>query len=163
MENEMKPGRELDALVAEKVMGLRKVPDHKSIELAPQSAENFKPSGYYGPFYDNANPLTGVFTWRGILPAYSTDIAAAWEVVKHFCIPFVPLYEGDVGSDIRISAIIRMEDGRWMARFDDPCGNSEGYYERSAYNDKSSSFVIADTAPHAICLAALRAVESSSI
>jgi hypothetical protein len=52
-----KPGRELDALIAEKVMG--KVDDAASLRLALEEGMEY-----------------------GAVPRYSADIAAAWEVVK---------------------------------------------------------------------------------
>lgn len=54
---DVKPGPELDALVAEKVMGL------DPLSVAAQQAKGFGHS------------------W---CPAYSTDISAAWEVVEKF-------------------------------------------------------------------------------
>lgn len=54
MGEEMKPGRELDALVAEKVMGYKVT--HNTYEMPP---------------------LRGIFTVKN----YTTDITAAWEVV----------------------------------------------------------------------------------
>ena len=61
----MEAGREMDALVAEKVMGWKRVPHaHPEIEAA---------GGMW-------------LTPRGprMCPAYSTDIAAAWGVVEWF-------------------------------------------------------------------------------
>lgn len=97
----MKPGRELDALVAEKVMGWTEV------------------CGYEGEYKGY---------WK-ILPKYSTDIAAAWAVVE------LPLFDG--------WAIGRNASGKW-----------------EVFNPWENNFVVsvADTAPHAICLAALKAV-----
>lgn len=58
----MNPGRELDALVAEKVMGWRK--------------RETPPGGHIWIDKDNLAYVPGE------LPRYSTDIAAAWEVVE---------------------------------------------------------------------------------
>lgn len=57
----LKPGRELDALVAEKVMGY----DQEQIRNAS--------------YYINEAGQT-----RHDIPSFSTDIAAAWEVVEKF-------------------------------------------------------------------------------
>ncbi len=57
----MKPGRELDALIAEKVMGI---------------PVTFEQGDYWPPARPGAN-----FSTQPIRP-YSTDIAAAWEVVE---------------------------------------------------------------------------------
>jgi len=59
----MSPGRELDALIAEKVMAWSRPVKHEGclMQLPPNSSK--------GEPYSEA-------------PNYSTDIAAAWEVVK---------------------------------------------------------------------------------
>jgi hypothetical protein len=59
-------GRQLDAAVAERVMGADK---EKEIDLAM-----LDPSGVIDSFRDTI--------WANILPHYSTDIAAAWRVVE---------------------------------------------------------------------------------
>ena len=61
----MKPGRKLDALVAEKVMGKK----------YPFLEEQYSMSG---------SPHTGP---DDVLPHFSTDITAAWLVVEKFAIP----------------------------------------------------------------------------
>lgn len=117
----MKPGRELDALVAEKVMGWRVVRE-------PQD------DGYGGP------PLPKPFLWaigdgtpavfrEGQEPqpwSPSRDIAAAWEVVEKVS-----------GSYF----ILDFDSGYWSAEF-----------------SPSGMGMRGTTAPHAICLAALKAV-----
>jgi hypothetical protein len=60
----MKPGRELDALVAEKVMGLPNVRKYMSRYV-----------------HDN-HPEKAWVTGIVDIPEYSTDISAAWEVVE---------------------------------------------------------------------------------
>jgi hypothetical protein len=96
----MKSGRELDLIVAEKVMGLTTMPER----------------GCEGPWYFTEN------RWCA-LPFYSQNISAAWEVVEKmkedFCISLI--------KDLGYSA----DFGGWLSD--------------------------ADTAPHAICLAALKA------
>jgi hypothetical protein len=111
----VKPGRELDALVAEKVMGIE-------VDRAPWGELYVGKEGY------------------DVVPAYSTDIAAAWEVVekvtreteKRFTLWQAPTY--------------------YVARFKHYDYWHEGCDSRQALQAK------ADTAPHAICLAALKAV-----
>lgn len=111
----MKPGRELDALVAEKVMG-----DY----ISDREGE---PGSWRGPDF---TPL----------PQYSTDISAAWEVVEkiinhsdYVCWELSSEWKGDGAKS----------DYPFYARF---ClGNG----------DKTAG---ADTAPHAICIAALKVV-----
>lgn len=107
----LKPGRELDLLVAEKVMGLE-------LKITPESktAYYFLPNGM-----------------KSLVPPYSTDHNAAFEVVKkmkaqHFDIDLFT----EFGNQWRCKMFIyRLKD--------------------------SISEELADTAPHAICLAALKA------
>ena len=63
----MRAGRELDALVAEKVMGM--------VDNRPsgRSGEMWGIMDWYAP---------GEPVWVGDFPLYSTDISAAWEVVE---------------------------------------------------------------------------------
>lgn len=99
----MKPGKELDALIAEKVTG-------------------WKPSGLLGK--DHKYAVKEFYE----PPHYSTDIAAAWEVVDKIA----PL------DDFRLA----FRNGEWFAEF----------------SSMINQFAQAGTAPHAICLAALKAV-----
>lgn len=108
----MKPGRELDALVAEKVMGW------KDIRFGDETSV----SGSVG----FGLPVSG--HPRRAFPPYSTDIAAAWAVVEELELPF------EIHSDDWHS--------RWDARF----------------NLDRGEWCQASTAPHAICLAALKAM-----
>lgn len=68
----MQPGRELDALIAEKVMGLTRLNCHSGdcfyrIDIVEGKEKEFK----------------------GLAKPYSTDIAAAWEVVEAALLPRV--------------------------------------------------------------------------
>ncbi len=128
----MKSGPELDEIIATQIMktNKREVQFVKSV--------------------DQKNGMVNVSTRLEYLP-YSTDIKEAWEVVEKFRIG----PDEWEHYDTIISALIRMDDGKWMARYDSTCGLDEGYYERSVYS--GSQFVIADTAPLAICLAACAA------
>lgn len=76
----MKPGRELDALVAEKVMGWAKT-NLKDWDQA------FKDE--FGFLW--AEPGHGYFKGFHTLPHYSTDIKAAWEVVEKMGTRFIHL------------------------------------------------------------------------
>lgn len=107
----MNPGRELDALVAEKVMGI----------AIPEGAD----TQYLETCMD--------------LPYYSTDIAAAWEVVEK-------LFQS--GFDLYLETFKDDEDKP-------QCRVS---FQAIDNQDKGSGPIYADTAPHAICLAALKAV-----
>ena len=102
--DELKPGWELDAEVAEKVMG---------IDLTGARPDL---------------PIRGI----GCAP-YSTDIAAAWEVWKHF-------FTGEQYTETLY---------RFTAHFQDPKDPDEPLYE---------IFQMID--PFEICIAALKATET---
>jgi hypothetical protein len=110
----MKPGRELDALVAEKVMGWMRQHDI-----------------WYGPKLKMAQAFDRP-------PNYSTDIAAAWEIVEKF---------SKLGWDVTVFSGGEMRDGDEIYAEFDPRYCDGKFALKSAY-----------TAPHAICLAALNAV-----
>lgn len=105
----MNPGRKLDALVAEKVMG-----------WALSNKESIKD----GLIYTDRG-------WTSAYPSYSTDIAAAWEVVEKFRWAEPELSWND-------------ETHSWIVHF-----------QKGMYSGYANS---AETAPHAICLAALKAI-----
>jgi hypothetical protein len=113
----MEAGRELDALVAEKVMGIKAYRVNQDMEVFTNRRQFLDKGDYwYTPSKDATHAL----------PYYSTDIAAAWLVVEKMR-----------GPDFRLN-----KDGDWVCCFGGTitfCG--EG-----------------DTAPLAICLAALKAV-----
>lgn len=120
---QMKPGRELDALVAEKVMGWRDARLHRNGPTDPcewEAWQGIPPEPEHG--------------WRTALPHYSTSIADAWQVVEW-------LAEHHDGF---VSVGVRSVD--W--------GESGDYYDHFAHTTSGES------APHAICLAALAAVGS---
>lgn len=146
-------GRELDAEVAERVMGWREVTDYgyKPPERQWHDANGFAASA-------EGNKLSDGQTLPGFSP--STKIADAWRVVEKMqgmtppdteeCSPL----EGDkwqltltMGDDWHHSKMVRGYERipKWGAIFDNGCG---GPYE------------LADTAAHAICLAALKALAS---
>jgi hypothetical protein len=102
----MKPGRELDALVAEKVTGWPAARDAKAISE----------TGYW---------TAGDERFIHGLPAYSTEIAAAWQVVEKL-----------------------IATGDW-------CDFELDYEPTLLWCCGGKTY--APTAPHAICLAALKA------
>jgi hypothetical protein len=126
----MDAGRELDALVAEKVMGWMRVNSPHKITGA-----NGEPSGL--------EPIGGGYATFAVVPHYSTDIAAAWQIVEmmerrgYWCQMRTPFQAGDGG------------DGFW-AGFT-PHGTS-------GWNGRPDHWTDATILPLAICLAALRAV-----
>lgn len=113
----MKPGREMDALVAERVFGLKYRARWFMGVIDPRSPDgtNMRPMG------DMDYPA----------PPYSTDIAAAWEVVEKFGQAFDRLY---------------FSGGKWECWIEPSVG------------ERAQEF--GDSAPHAICLAALSAVQA---
>lgn len=121
--SEMKPGRELDALIAERVMGYRR------LEAYP-FREGF-------PCFVNPS---GLEIYPSMIPEYSTSIAAAWEVVNE------------------------MQGNKWVFRIQSPyCNVIPGAWEaffgyKHVNEDTFMEARRAETAPHAICLAALKAV-----
>jgi hypothetical protein len=137
----MKPGRELDALVAEKVMGFtwQSVPwlNQEQKCLAPP----FKP-------LNEENTTVGDHIYKQV-PHYSTDIAAAWEVLlTRFSFHFRDYEDGggSVGVDWTVG---RCEPGSKLIFCEIEMWNGDGY-ERIIEK--------AETEAHAICLAALKAV-----
>jgi len=108
--DKMPAGPKMDALVAEQVMGCRYIADYCRWEL---------PSG----------------RWSTEPPSYSTDIAAAWEVVEH------------ISPDLAIS-VARLPDMDYSVLIYGHTRETVGF----------SVEVYADTAPLAICRAALKAV-----
>ncbi|MBA5872012.1 MAG: hypothetical protein GDA68_18745 [Nitrospira sp. CR2.1] len=135
LEGSMKAGRELDALIAEKVMGWKpRQSKHGYWNLDGPNGEHFTDIDRrdYTAQYDKETgqkvqqaPWWEYF-WDEI-PFYSTDIAAAWEVVEKA--DLWSLY-GSIG-DGPYRACIQFEDREGL--------------------------MTADTAPLAICLAALKA------
>lgn len=110
----MAPGRELDALVAEKVMG--------ALNLRITVAD-----------WEEDMVLGNGDIWRTRVPDYSTSISAAWQVVEKldFCV-------------VSRGGTVAKEMGGWEVDCE-----MNGQHRRA----------FAATAPHAICLAALKAVE----
>lgn len=134
-EVEMKAGPDLDALVAEKVM--RKVvirePDHY-LKVAESGGDFFGTEHVSTVLVHNqtfSRHRPGQTI--AICPGYSTSIAAAWSVLERVTIV------------AHLSPILAHNNSGWQVSF---LGNSELFTARS------------DTAPHAICLAALKAVEA---
>jgi len=115
-------GRELDALVAEKVMGL-------SITT----------------WGDPNSPIVGYDKFTRDLPHYSTSISAAWEVVEKLIM---------IGSNVGHTWTMEydLEDLAWDVGY-------KGWDYDTGWSWEMVDWpVTAPTAPHAICLAALKAV-----
>lgn len=111
-------GRELDALIAEKVMGWRNLHVER-----------------HGDDYPRFGQPPGVALDCVNVPRFSTDIADAWKVVEALDTDFLTLeYLTGVDPDAPSRR-------NWQAEF-----------------RLSRTYAWADTAPLAICLAALKAV-----
>lgn len=149
----MEAGRELDAMVAEKVMGLRPrwwslhrndkpLRDLMDTDVRPtlfwldcQSLDHV-PLEVLRPNADGDMPILECDDGESVL-CYSTDIAAAWEVVEKL-------------KEITENVLVSWEETYWEVEV---CVTQEAFNRgyRTAIND-------ADTAPLAICRAALIAV-----
>lgn len=123
---ELKAGRELDALIAEKVMGWQEV----RVGVGDDGIE-----GLMG-VPDSPDPWRSAY-W---VPAYSIDIAHAWQVVEKLRADCV---FANIGPD-------PSEGGGYNCQFH--WGEGEDDFDIGVVDAE------APTAPHAICLAALKAV-----
>lgn len=124
-------GRELDALVAEKVMGAVWTPTPSDMVFDEDYWLEIpgKPGVFAYRYRDGrVKPKAGC-------PPYSTDMASAWEVVEK-------MEQRGHGF-----ALADSQGPPWEATFDN-------------LSSMLSYIETADTAPLAICLAALKAVES---
>lgn len=123
----MNPGRELDAAVAEKVMGFRR--------LAMFRADATRYDAWQRPHQ--------VHEWLGMpeLPSFSTDIALAWPIAEEHGFGVMP--RGEFSGD---------GTGYWAGKI------SYSDDEPDEFVDKLVDGAFGETAAHAICLAALKAV-----
>lgn len=145
---DLKPGRELDALVAENVMGCNVKAriissDHKIYATEPGKEEIAIPKWEQTLFICQCTPMHIHNCDNGQIPEYSTSIADAWEVVEKI----TSILHEDIGPEGQKRMLQTWEFklsqlGDWTATF-----------------DKTDRFVsyYAETAPHAICLASLKA------
>ncbi len=127
----MKPGIELDALIAQKVFG----------------ATNAQVSGAYatyGPADISWMRSTGDYECLNEVPHYSTDIAAAWEVVEK-------LKERDILFSTEEYGYPNAKGVRMFKFTDYTTGN----------HNVLATLLERLTIPHGICLAALQTVEES--
>lgn len=148
----MDAGRELDTLIAEKAMGLEIVhrswpcgyaPDCGTYEAALYEHRQSGLSRLWPDvIYKTSEPLDEwrhqLGLWCEPVPHYSTDIAAAWTVVERL---------EAMGWVVRVSQY-QLNPTKWNCRFVPTTGEM---LDTGAY-----VFDDAPTAPHAICLAALK-------
>lgn len=136
----MSEQEELDQLIARKVMGWRRVDDREGDENEDGSwdwwCDDSREELYRYSLYSVGARRDGGQVW-----APSTNIAHAWEAIEKMA-------ERKIYLDI-----IQVDDG-WMAGHD-----PDGYTDDNGHVDlRFRNFVIATTAPLAICRAALLAV-----
>jgi hypothetical protein len=110
----MGPGRELDALIAEKVMGHR-------VDFEPEKIDNLF------MVLDSKMPPIEIKDIKPV-PHYSTKIEADWEIVEK------------LGDD---NFSLEKHGTHWEVRF-------------------GTAWAVALTAPLAICMAAIRAVDANN-
>lgn len=104
----LKPGRELDAIVVEKVMGLGKINPHQVFHIGGQ-VFIYPAKWVEDIMLDDGKEYDG---WEEFdLKPYSTDISAAWEVIEKF-----PRFE-----------IEKNEEGIWCALMDEKWKRFVGY------------------------------------
>jgi len=127
-------GTELDALVAETVMGWKRM-RWKDFQSDTRESLTYSWHDSDGKMTENAEDCDDYyspsFAWSP-----STDIEAAWQVVERLW---------DENPHVQFELRHQGTAGGWMARF--PAPVLANYVEAKG-----------KTAPHAICLAALRAV-----
>jgi hypothetical protein len=144
-------GRELDAAVAELVMGWRWIDDDsRDCDGIFHGGKYLLPLGMSEDEARRQLPPKGTIRPFVFVRYYSADIASAWEVVRHLaqrgCLVRVQKLMGS-DNTIRASA-----EFTWMRR------NSPGDPRYAA----GSWFTVAPTAPLAICRAALKAVHATA-
>jgi hypothetical protein len=129
--------REIDALVAEHVMGWRWV-EHGGFDwiVPPDVVPDIAFFMWGHRIHDDKPQFSGEF--ENVLPHYSTDIAAAWKVVEAMRAAGYSVSIGYYANGCDVGITARNSRAGWEA-------------VRPVYGGH------ADTAPRAICIAALRA------
>ncbi len=130
----MDAGPELDALIAEKVIGL---PRQAGVEIAAGLAWIAAPIGVL-----SGSPFLLLDGREGhVIPSYSTDRAAARQVIEQ-----LKVRDGAICIDVKSVS------GGYEA--------TASFYDPRAQNCTGTITAVRKTAPHTICLAALKAVDS---
>ena len=151
----MTPGPQLDALIAEKVFGCS--PNKRQPEHDYWYCEC--PGLLHSQRYDDGCATIDY------IKRYSQDISDAWLVVEK-------MYESDEQWEVQLRMYMRSKNlktyqcefvrctgGSYMGNHFNDQDNEECGYHKGCKIIKPTSF-ISDTMPHAICLAALKAMES---
>jgi hypothetical protein len=142
MGSNLPAGRELDELIADKVMGL---------EWRPLKMY-YAPEGWYPKDYDGPNPHPyGLPGYQDELPAYSSEMGAAWQVAEKMTVRM-----GYDNPDFEWRGPLFKPENRYLTAEGYPLGTTCWYVVVEMEGRRLA--ICADTAPHAICLAALQAV-----
>lgn len=132
----MKAGRELDLIVAMKVMGLEKDPENPRYYRYPVRRHERDLNWFVLEHEkDDFRGMTGSL-WPDLIPKYSTELKDAWEVIQ------------------------KMKSMGYSYRTETHSEDVESFDVVSCEFKKDGKpiFVIAESIPEAICLAALKAV-----
>lgn len=146
---ELIAGPELDLLIAEKVFHLPEAQmGHLFYWYTPancgytaESGSQREPSDKLAAIWRARQPsrqLSGGMGWEEV-PHYTTDIGAAWPIADKF------------------QMIVWKCLGKWCAKIAEPA-----YEIDIDWVDCGPADAVSDRAPHAICLAALKAVEATT-
>lgn len=145
----MEAGRELDALVAEKVMGWTAV-----FRLAGGNIPYGFPDDDYNRDVDEhrKHGTCGFPTdyHREPIPEYSTDISAAWEVVEHF---------RQRQWTVKLVGHEWYDGGRWECTLLDALDTERSRALDTQRHNADKQGWDEPSAPLAICRAALKAIE----
>lgn len=156
--SELQPGRELDAMVAERVMGWRwmkwaAVTDDPLSALVPPAEiynrRHWRPSDVSAERYydwDTIGWTDKADKFHSGFPRYSTDIAAAWDVAEKMQSELREVGSRGGICDVRLTVHRYGPDGAYRVVF-------SKHPMRRLYAAAWSKSL-----PHAICLAALKAV-----
>jgi hypothetical protein len=134
---EWEAGPELDAVIAERVMGLQPCDAWAPINFGSAGGPALAKRCQHPNCYPTQT-LGSMFGTVGGAPRFSTDIAAAWQVVERLA---------DQWAYINVD----LKNRRWVCRLSDGLAHA---------GDHPSVQAIADTAPLAICRATLAAVDA---
>ena len=149
----MKPGRKLDALIAEKVMGLSEaVNAYKKYAILCQIVSEKEPRVMSSELIESVSLCMAWTGYSGIpfFPRYSEDIDAAWHVVEKLKTVDLSVYHLSRALKLNLSFI--GTGYGWRAEFD--------LENDHAGDDQTMWWAEGLTAPHAICLAALKTCEN---
>lgn len=135
----MNPGRELDALIAEKVMGWKPFDGEPPGAWIDEQSKAWAKSVCIKESYDR-------------IPPYSTDIAAAWEIVRHLSAEWKLYLKSDF-----------TKPREWVQGCTFSCNQLAKvtllhFKNGMTVEAESNIGLVLESVPHAVCLAALKTV-----